>query len=287
MGCRVFHGLLAFWGLAVLLSVVAAEEPVVLESQGASRDLLQFSGQVLPDDFKIPKGTCKRAGPYPFMVSVRDRNGDHLCGGVLIKKDAVLTAAHCVDVRVSTNSNPRPTVFLGGWDRDNPIEKRKTVDTIVPESWTGDVIDGSDIAILKLDKPSCLLPMPILGTKLKPSQELEFLGFGRSSIGGSFSFLLQAGKFKYVTNKRCAKAFDLKEDLTFRSVCIKGPNSAGVCAGDDGGPVLHRPTIYEFKDELVGIASYTTGDCTDVDAISIFTRVKAFIPWIKRSLKEK
>lgn len=247
---------------------------------------MQFEGQVLPDDFVIPDGSCSNSGPYPFMVSVRDRNGDHLCGGVLIRPDAVLTAAHCVDVRVSTKANPRPAVNIGGWDRDNPIEKRKTIDTHVPDAWTGDVIDGSDIAVLILNEPSCLLPIPNLGSKLKPSQELDFLGFGRSSIGGSFSFLLQAGKFKYITNKRCEEAFDLKADLTPKSVCIKGPNSAGVCAGDDGGPVLYRPTIFEFRDELVGIASYTTGECTDVDAVSIFTRVKPFISWIEEKLEE-
>ncbi|GMH40226.1 hypothetical protein BSKO_08130 [Bryopsis sp. KO-2023] len=269
---------------------VVVGEPIRLEDatlgRGTNRQLLQFGGQTLPPDFVVPEMNCSRQGQFPYMVSVRDRAGDHLCGGVVIAEDAVLTAAHCIDVRFSANSNPTPMVYLGGLDRDNPIEKRQTVRPLLPKGWTGDPLDGSDIAILKLDKPTCLKPIPALGNRMKPNQEVNFLGYGRSSIGGSFSYILGAGKFRYLTNKNCSATFDLKTKLTFNDICIKGPNSAGVCVGDDGGPAMVRPTPFEFKDRLVGIASYATGDCTDADAVTIFTRVKAHLKWIRESLKD-
>lgn len=89
----------------------------------AGRRLLQnpISG-ALPAGFKPPPLTCKRGGQYPYMVSVRDRIGNHHCGGVVIDSIAVLTAAHCVDPRVSSGSSPRPLLYIGGLDNGSPVE---------------------------------------------------------------------------------------------------------------------------------------------------------------------
>jgi hypothetical protein len=44
---------------------------------------------------RIIGGTDAEQGQYPYMVSVVANSGTHDCGGVLVAKDVVLTAAHC------------------------------------------------------------------------------------------------------------------------------------------------------------------------------------------------
>src|SRR3712207_6195796 len=55
-----------------------------------------------PDfEAQIVGGTAVPNGKYPFMASLQERKNnqppakEHFCGGTLIDRDSVLTAAHC------------------------------------------------------------------------------------------------------------------------------------------------------------------------------------------------
>lgn len=44
---------------------------------------------------RIIGGADAQVGRYPYMVGLLSNSGFHACGGVLVAKDIVLTAAHC------------------------------------------------------------------------------------------------------------------------------------------------------------------------------------------------
>jgi secreted trypsin-like serine protease len=76
--------LLAGMGIALVLAcavAVAADEP-------------DYQAQIVG-------GTTVSNGEYPFMASLQERKNnqppakEHFCGGTLIDRDSVLTAAHC------------------------------------------------------------------------------------------------------------------------------------------------------------------------------------------------
>lgn len=114
----------------------------------------------------------------------------------------------------------------------NAYQTRKTRKAVRPDTWTGDVLDGSDLAILILNETTCAKPVPFIGGDLEHKDKVQFVGFGRTSNEGPFSNVLQAGLFTFVKNKRCAKNFDLRTKPNFKTLCLRSSDVGGVCSGN-------------------------------------------------------
>jgi len=87
-------------------------------------------------------GTPAKLGSVPFMVSIRDSEGQHVCGGSLISSTAVLTALHCLE----NEYNLRGVSVLAG-TIVNQIRKQKHSSTnmvhrIIPQVvWCGKSVE--------------------------------------------------------------------------------------------------------------------------------------------------
>ena len=73
---------------------------------------------------RVAGGKDARHGQFPYQVSLRKSQNEHLCGGSILNKRWVLSAAHCLDhlkqpkdVNVATG-----TVLISGGDI-YPVEK--------------------------------------------------------------------------------------------------------------------------------------------------------------------
>lgn len=92
-------------------------------SESNARKLLQGGGQgMVPDDVVIPPATCDRPTQFSFMVSLRDGNNEHFCGGALFAPNWVVTAARCIDPRISSSAVVTPDVDIVGRNQNEPIE---------------------------------------------------------------------------------------------------------------------------------------------------------------------
>jgi len=282
--------------LAVLVAVSAAHRDdgpfnsILLQKSPTGHKLLRKKG---PSSF--PPITCEDRFSWSFMVSLRAQDGSHLCGGALFKRRWVVTAAHCVDTRFSEAAVFNPKVNIAGARRDEAAETLQVVGTFVPDQWDGNAANGYDIAILKLERMSCMEPVPLAkqGFELPTVGSIVLLGYGRLDKVGRFSDVLLAANMTHVPTDACNTNFVIDTLVTEEMLCARGETTAGLCAGDEGGPLVYRPTDPQAATgsknpaRLVGVASFSEFSCTDTNGVSLFSSVPKLRKWINKIVKEK
>jgi len=151
---------------------------------------------------------------YSGVVTLimRYTGGSFICSGTLLPdRVSILTAAHCVSDGAGTAGPLETTVYFPGSNPDgipsNPAElaaSRTVTQYFVNPSYTGQVIDQNDIAVLRLNAPA---PVTALSYGLFTSPALtgvdfNVAGYGaRSSMGGSAGANLGAGRLRQGDNR--------------------------------------------------------------------------------------
>uniref|UniRef100_A0A3P8WQS5 chymotrypsin n=1 Tax=Cynoglossus semilaevis TaxID=244447 RepID=A0A3P8WQS5_CYNSE len=87
-------------------------------------------------------------GSWPWQVSLR-RFGDHFCGGSLINKEWVMSAAHCF----FSTSGWRVSLGRQSLQGTNPNEVSRTVARIILHPNYDSDNNDNDIALLRLSSP--------------------------------------------------------------------------------------------------------------------------------------
>ncbi|XP_026077201.1 trypsin II-P29 isoform X1 [Carassius auratus] len=234
---------------------------------------------------KIVGGENATAGSWPWQVSIHEVGFGHNCGGTLINKDWVLTAAHCFQEFNASHI----LMYFGRLNQSgsNPYETNRTASQIINHPNFNISNVDNDIALVQLSssvtfsdhiKPVCLAAA---GSVFGAGIESWVTGWGTlQSNGTQIPNTLQQVMVPVVNNSACAKAYEgVNISITSNMICAGLLNQGGKdsCQGDSGGPMVSKNGSLWIQS---GVASFGEG-CADPKYPGVYSRVSEYQDWIK------
>lgn len=201
-------------------------------------------------------------------------NRNVFCSGVIIQKDLIATAYHCISSLIGqsvncTNSDPdffendydpkNISIYLGTNPRFDAEPYAKTIKVFHNP---GKKICSNDVAILLISKPIDVVPLKIRrSNKIDSDETFSVVGYGINNMG-YLGYLQQPyGVRLEMNNVLLGSVFGKEFSLLGKT---NDGNVGGGCSGDSGGPAFSEKT-----QELIGVFS-RGGNC-DTDAIRVYS----------------
>jgi secreted trypsin-like serine protease len=233
----------------------------------------------------IVGGTKAPAGKWPFQVALLDAKvannyNAQFCGGALVDKLFVVTAAHCVfgshpaDIHVLTGTQ---SLASGG-------TRRKVAAIKVHPSYKNSTTDY-DIAVIKLQTPATGLAVSKLIDK---TQEASLASAGTNSTvigwgdlkenGDSYPKVLYQVVVPLVSLTDCNDRNSYRGEITARMICAGLPaGGKDSCDGDSGGPLVVKDSQGQWRLQA-GIVSWGDG-CARPNFYGVYSRVAVLSAW--------
>uniref|UniRef100_A0AB38ZE65 Venom S1 protease 6 n=1 Tax=Ectomocoris sp. TaxID=3104572 RepID=A0AB38ZE65_9HEMI len=232
---------------------------------------------------RIVGGREATVNEYPFIALIMEKKTRFpFCGGSIITKRHVLTAAHCT----FPNKDVELSVVLGEhdvttWKETSATEVIDVKQMFNHPQYNQDNVQN-DIAIVELVKdivfnnligPVCMpkKPIDLVDTYLR------VMGWGLTKDGGQASSILRKVDVKIINPKVCEVIYGTVPT----QICAYN-NQKDSCQGDSGGPLV---IINEDTNMFVQEAVVSFGrECASTDP-GVNTKLSAYMDWVKQQVK--
>nr|AND61522.1 factor B2b protein [Exaiptasia diaphana] len=269
---------------------------------------------------RVAGGTASKQGKWPWQVGmyILSKSGmdklELICGGALVERDWVLTAAHCLyekqDNGLFRKMHPSGlTVIAGSNDLasrafDENVKSTPAEKLINPDSYIHGNGFKNDIALIKLKEPFELGPfirkicLPGKKNVDMPGKTGYVAGWGKTKIyknGGEAKSLenskvLMESRFEIQPPQICINSTSKRHrgDVDPKVVFCAGDGQGGndTCSGDSGGSFM-RLVEQEGKWKWVSVGLVSWGEgCGMKNKYGMYTKVWPFVDWIKKTIRD-
>lgn len=227
---------------------------------------------------RIVGGKNTTIDQVPYQVSVQV-DGYHYCGGTIISKNWILTAAHCAQYPIQSY-----TLRIGTDRLQVGGHLHKVSRIIIHEEHLNSYLGTQthDIALFRVkesflfDKSSQPIKLYNRTTNSKDTSTIS--GWGITDEG-KFAEQLQIVHVPVISKNNCSKAYKKLGGIREGQICAAHPQGGkDSCSSDSGGPM----TINGY---LAGIISWGKG-CGLIDYPGVYTEVLFYRRWILHHLDE-
>ncbi|KAL5019337.1 hypothetical protein ScPMuIL_005059 [Solemya velum] len=255
---------------------------------------------------KIVNGNEADQGEWPWQASiVKYQNGNwyYICGGSLLAKNKVVTAAHCVDSggeNICPNSSNYSffkhfrdasdyLVILGDHSRSRTEGTEQTIN-IKSIEWHSGWVSSSfllfpnDIAVMTLEEDAELnehVDTIALGSSSTSTANCFITGWGVTESGSSSAVLMETSA-TVITPSACKMVWGSR--INTGQICLLDSES-GSCSGDSGGPLACKSGSTWY---LMGVTSWGHSSCSESSIVkrypSVYTRISSYVDWVKERL---
>uniref|UniRef100_A0A3P9KI59 trypsin n=1 Tax=Oryzias latipes TaxID=8090 RepID=A0A3P9KI59_ORYLA len=228
----------------------------------------------------IVGGRVAKPHSRPYMASLQFQ-GQHSCGGILIRDDYVLTSAHC------KNDVQPMTVVLGAHDIS---KKEKTQQRFKVQKYNQHpdykCEQANDIMLIKLETKAKLnkYVKPIELSKkngdIRANIKCAVAGWGQTAVDKPASNVLKEATEETQFKAECNNIWKEHFNST-QMICTKfSKKTGGICQGDSGGPLI-------CNNKLLGLTAFTQeNSCDNPKFPHVFMKIGSFLPWIQDVLKK-
>ncbi|XP_019755958.1 trypsin 3A1 [Dendroctonus ponderosae] len=224
-------------------------------------------------DTRIVGGEAVDIKSHPYQVSLQYSN-QHFCGGALVTRNTVLTAAHCFGTSYASMTSSYVVKFGSNTTYGTGIQ----IDSVlVHPSYSSELLD-SDIALIRL-KSNVTISNSVALIRISelssysPGSYASVTGWGYERENGTISDVLRGANVPLTSESECQKSYANVINITKNMICAgysKGGKDA--CQGDSGGPLVQ-------KNKLIGVVSFGAG-CARAGFPGVYTNVGQFMDWV-------
>ncbi|CAH2292936.1 mast cell protease 1A-like [Pelobates cultripes] len=207
--------------------------------------------------------------PWMAYISYTNHGMTYICGGFLVRKDFVMTAAHCggSNIKVSLGlhavkeKNDKNTFSVLNIYRHPNYNSETHENDIMLLQMNDEILLNENIKVIALHKKNKKVPV---GT------ECNVAGWGKTNryLNVSSQVLMEVN-VTIVRNKECQNILDMPIDSSM--ICAGQSGTKGDAAqGDSGSPLV-------CEGVATGIVSFG-----NEKPPGVYTLISSFLPWIRK-----